>query len=228
MWLPTPTSRIRITFMTSTPPIQAWAAGTGGLIYENSLIGLSDVLGEANVEYWQRWIDEDLRLWRARGDTCHHEQAHGGMGSLNDVALWDRPWQGGAFEQLRHLAGLSTQAVSDDPSRFVQFPGVGPSHLHFYRCETCRSRFVDQEAIDWTAATGWASYTVPRLVRSGEGSAVLPSVKGEALPDDRPIYRKFVESNLSELGLQRHEVHSKSPCPTCGEINWYRKSLPVF
>ncbi len=152
------------------------------------------------------------------------------MGSFNDIAIWDRPWLGGAFEQLRHLAGSAAQAAAADQSRFVQFPGVGPLRIGFFRCQTCQSRFVAEHEIDWAAAIGWASEAIPRLVGSGQGSAVIAVVNGELSPDDRPIYRKFVESRLPELRLQLHEVgqHWASPCPPCGQINWYRESLPIF
>lgn len=216
--------------MTSPPPVLSWAAGPTALIYENALIGLADVLREADQGHWARWVADDLRAWRARGDTSHHRSAYGGMGSLNDVAIWGQPWLGGAFEQLRHLAASSADTAARDPSRFVQYPGVGPLRISFFRCRACDSCFAAGSEIDWAAATGWASHVVPRLVSAGDGSAVLPSVKGELSPDERHVYRDFIAARLPEIGLQEYEVgrYWESACPACSKIEWYRESLPIF
>jgi hypothetical protein len=104
--------------MTTTPPVLGYATGTAGIVYEEVLVALVDVLRAAGEVHWLSWMSEDLTSWRERRDTAHHRRAYGGMGSFNDLFIDASGWLGAAFEQLRSLASRTSRVAGETPDRF--------------------------------------------------------------------------------------------------------------
>ncbi len=53
--------------------------------YEHCLIAMKRLLDAVGESHWAKWIDTDIKVWRANCDVSHHLSAYGGMGSFNDI-----------------------------------------------------------------------------------------------------------------------------------------------
>jgi predicted RNA-binding Zn-ribbon protein involved in translation (DUF1610 family) len=200
------------------------------VLYEKALVALIDVLGSSGEVYWQRWLRDDLRVWRAAGETGHHRQAYGGMGSFNDRALGDDPWLDAAIIQLVNIASSTARVAEQEPERFVQVSSSAVTQLqvYWYRCTACGREYTKEWELQCAAAQGWASWVIPRLITEGSiasvGSVLLVAVRD--VPG-RP-YVHHVERRAAELGLRHHESGSSTPCPSCGNMQWRYTSSSAF
>jgi hypothetical protein len=212
------------------PPILGTAAGPAGELYENALVALIELFGVGGEQHWQDWMREDLRIWRTEGRTEHHRRAYGGMGSLNDRTLGDDPWLDAVVIELIHVAVTASVPAGPQPTRFVQISATSllQPNLSWYRCGACGSGYVTEWDAEAAAATGWASWVVPRRLTGSDDEAWWP---GDGRDDEsRSSYVQYVDRRIADLGLTRCDIgrYWETPCPSCGERRWRHMSSSVF
>ncbi|HVW40943.1 MAG TPA: hypothetical protein VHC18_06305 [Amycolatopsis sp.] len=217
-----------------SPPVLGTAAGRVGELYEKALIGLIVALGLSGEGDWQSWIREDVRIWRASGETGHHRQAYGGMGSLNDRPIGADPWLDAAAIQLVGIAYETADRTEQQPERFVQVGSAARAELRmsWHRCTACAREYIGQWHLQAAASAGWASWVVPRLITDEtvitieSALGVLTGVQDES----RKRYLHHVERHAADLGLRRHELGraTETPCPSCGDVDWRYVSASAF
>lgn len=129
--------------------------------YKISLEILSQILKTEGYDHWEKWMQEDMKLWETSKSVEHHLHAYGGMGSFNDVVIGNNDigglWKGRIFGAFQSLAyGLA----SGDSLATILDRMQNDSHIiSGWRCLACgnaKITITDVEAYI-------ASYFIPKL-----------------------------------------------------------------
>jgi len=118
--------------------------------YKISLEILSQILKSEGYDHWEKWMQEDIKLWETAKSVEHHLHAYGGMGSFNDVVIGNNDteglWKSRVFGSFQSLAyGL---ASGDSLESIIERMQYNSHEIAGWRCLACGNAKVTQKDVE--------------------------------------------------------------------------------
>jgi hypothetical protein len=120
--------------------------------YKLSLEMLIELLKGEGYENWEKWLLEDIRLWKTDKSTEHHLRAYGGMGSFNDIIFGDNSaigiWKIKLFGTIQTIAYSFAKRNMSILPLDEAFYAYGSSAIHGWRCQSCGDAKIKELSIE--------------------------------------------------------------------------------
>jgi predicted nucleic-acid-binding Zn-ribbon protein len=189
--------------------------------YKISLEILSQILKTEGYDHWDKWMQEDIKLWETTKSVEHHLHAYGGMGSFNDVVIGyndtEGLWKGRVFGGFQSIAyGLA----SGDSLEIILDRMQNNSHIiSGWRCLACGNAKITTKDVEVFIA----SNLIPKLFVEYINKNQLPdlvAIDKILVSETITNQRNTLKNLISNAGIDLSEdTNWQWNCPKCGSTD---------
>ncbi|WP_211321152.1 DUF6966 domain-containing protein [Arcicella aurantiaca] len=189
--------------------------------YKISLEVLSQILKVEGYDHWEKWMQEDIKLWETTKSVEHHLHAYGGMGSFNDVVIGyndtEGLWKGRVFGGFQSIAyGL---ASGDSLAIILDRMQNNSCIISGWRCLACGNAKITTKDVEVFIA----SNLIPKLFVEYINKNQLPDLGAidKILASEIIInQRNTLKVLISNAGIDLSEdTNWQWNCPKCGSAD---------